>query len=72
MKKICEFFLISLINVETAAQILTVGELFHGEKLKEKCIHYIITNFDNISKTSGFEEMGRNNMELLFEILKRR
>ena len=72
LKKICEFYLISLINIETVSEILTIGELFQGEKLKEKCINFIIMNFDRVSKTNTFEEMGRNNVELLFEILRKR
>ena len=72
LKKICEFYLISLINIETVSEILTIGELFQGEKLKEKCINFIIMNFDRVSKTNTFEEMARNNVELLFEILRKR
>lgn len=39
--------------------------------LREKCLNFILQNFDSVTKTATFEEMGRTNMDLVFEILKK-
>jgi hypothetical protein len=40
--------------------------------LREKVKKYILSHFEDISKTESFEEMGRGNIELVFELLKSR
>jgi hypothetical protein len=40
--------------------------------LRQNCLSFILHNFDAVSKTDGFEEIGRNNVDLVFEILKKR
>ena len=32
----------------------------------------VVKNFDKVTKTERFEEMGRTNVDLVFEILKKR
>ena len=34
------------------------------QNLRERCIAYILVHFDEVSRTQGFEEMGRINVEL--------
>ena len=72
LKRICECELISHINIDNAAQILLAADVFHAEKLRERCMSYVITNFDEVSKTPFFEDMGRTNIDLVFEILRLR
>jgi hypothetical protein len=34
------------------------------QNLRERCLAFILQRFDEISRTPGFEEMGRTNVEL--------
>ena len=47
-------------------------DLHNATTLRDKCINFILDHFDQVTKTDSFEEMGRTNVELVFEILKRR
>ncbi|CAD7939083.1 unnamed protein product [Amoebophrya sp. A120] len=72
LKKLCEKKILVSINTENAATILQAANLHHALGLRQSCMDFILTHFDTVSKTSAFEGMGRNNVELVFEILKRR
>lgn len=69
----------------TRRRALSVAEL------RSKCLHFIVSNFDEVSKTKvrafpplprrgashprasqAFEEMGRRNVDLVFEVLRHR
>ena len=41
-------------------------------QLRERALDYILKNFDEVSKTIGFEKLARENVELALEILKKR
>ena len=43
-----------------------------AKSLREKCLNFMLANFDAVTRTASFEEMGRTNVELVFEILKAR
>ena len=64
LKKLCENFMLSSINIENAAHILYSADMFDAKSLRERCISYIITYFNDISKTKAFEEVGRCNINL--------
>lgn len=72
LKKLCEKKILVSINIDNAATILQAANMHHASGLQESCFDFILRNFDAISKTQAFEEMGRLNVELVFEILKRR
>lgn len=72
LKKICEGVLGDSVCVDTAAQIFLAADEFHALRLRERCMSFILTHFDEVSKTSCFEEMGRTNIDLIFEILQQR
>merc|ERR1719375_2362577 len=72
LKKMCEKTILQSISVENAAHILVAADMHHARSLRQRCLDFILRHFDSVSKTSAFEEMGRRNVELLFEILKRR
>ncbi|CAD7975498.1 unnamed protein product [Amoebophrya sp. A25] len=79
LKKLCEKKILVSINTENAATIsapianfLQAANMHHALGLRQSCMEFILTHFDTVSKTSAFEGMGRNNVELVFEILKRR
>lgn len=64
LKLYSESSVISSITVDTAATIYLAADLYHAENLKKRCLQYILKNFDSVSRTTGFEEMGRNNVDL--------
>lgn len=72
LKKLCEKKMLASICIENAATILQIANLHHATGLRQSCFDFILWNFDVVSKTPSFEEMGRSNVELVFEILKRR
>jgi len=41
-------------------------------RLREQTMEFIISNFDGVSKSSGFEQLARTDVELVIEILKMR
>ena len=57
---------------ENAASIFHAADLHNATLLRDQCITFILSNFDAVTKTEAFEEMGRTNVELVFELLKRR
>ena len=72
LKKQCEYVMYGSINVDTAAEILLAADLHSAELLRDKCIRFVVANFDSVSLTKGFHEMSRANLELNIEILKKR
>ena len=64
--------MLASINIENAASIFHAADLHHARSLREKCLNFILANFDAVTKTLSFEEMGRTNVELVFEILQKR
>lgn len=72
LKKICEGELVASIKIDNAAQILLAADAFNAERLRERCLNYIVNNFDEVSKTPCFEEMARLSLDLVLEILRLR
>ncbi|KAF0687591.1 Aste57867_20710 [Aphanomyces stellatus] len=72
LKKICESKMLSSLCIENAASILHAADLHSATILRDRCIAFMLNNFDAVTKTNAFEEMGRINVDLVFELLKRR
>jgi len=72
LKRLCEIEMLDSINIETAMHILYSADQYNAENLRNKCMEYILRHFDEVSRTLGFEEVGRTNVDLVFEILRRR
>ena len=72
LKALCEQEMLSAIDIDTAAHILYTADQHNACYLRERCLAYILAHFDTVSRTLAFEEMGRINVDLIFEILKRR
>jgi len=72
LKKMCEQEMLNAITVDTAAQILYAADQRNAQNLRDRCLNYVLTHFDEVSRTAGFEEMGRINVDLVFEILRKR
>jgi len=72
LKRLCEKKILTSINVDSVATILQAANVHMADGLRQSCMDFILRNFDAVSKTPAFEEMGRVNVELIFEILNRR
>jgi len=72
LKAICEKKMLGSITVENAASIYYAADLHTAKSLKQKTLKFILAHFECVSKTKAFEEMARGNVELVFEILRRR
>ena len=72
LKKMCERKMLASINIENASSVFHAADLHHAKCLRDKCLKFILNNFDAVTKTACFEEMGRTNVELVFEILQKR
>jgi len=72
LKRLCEKKILTSINIDSAATILQAANMHIAHGLRQSCMDFVLRNFDAVSKTPAFEEMGRSNVELVFEILKRR
>eukprot|EP00937_MAST-01D_sp_MAST-1D-sp2_P006180 g6180.t1 len=70
LKLICESKMLGSINTDNAATIFLGADQHHAASLREKCLSFILTYFDEVTKTASFEEMARSNVELVLEILK--
>jgi len=68
----CEKRMLQSITVENAATIFHAADMHTATSLRRKALKYILAHFEEVSKTKSFEEMGRSNMELVFEVLRNR
>lgn len=72
LKKRCEEVMHKAITVDTAAHILLAADVHNAEVLRERCMRYILTHFDSVSVSAGFEEMSRASLDLNLEVIRRR
>ena len=72
LKKQCEYVMYGSINIETASEILLAADLHSAELLRDRCIRFVVMNFDAVSLTKGFHDMSRANLDLNIEILRKR
>jgi N-acetylneuraminic acid mutarotase len=72
LKTMCEKRMLQSINVENAASIFLAADMHSASALRQKTRKYILSHFEEVSKSYSFEEMGRNNIELVFELLQSR
>jgi len=72
LKTMCEKRMLQSITVDNAAGIFHAADMHSAAALRQKAKKFILSNFEAVSKTSSFEEMGRQNIELVFEFLHSR
>jgi leucine-zipper-like transcriptional regulator 1 len=72
LKTMCEKRMLEQISVENAASIFHAADVHSATVLRQKTKSYILSHFSEVSKSRSFEEMGRSNIELVFELLKGR
>ena len=72
LKFMCEQAIINNIDCDNAAAILHASDQHSAMRLREQTMEFIINNFDGVSKSPGFEQLARTDVELVIEILKSR
>lgn len=72
LKKLCENCILANISIENAATILGLADAHHCIELKKKSLEYILDNFDEVSKTDSFDDLGRKNWNVVKELLLER
>jgi len=64
--------MLAAITVQNAAAIFYAADQHVAMGLREKCLNFILANFEAVSKTDTFKEMARMNVELVLHILEKR
>ncbi len=72
LKAMCEQTIMSNIDIDNAAAIFHASDMHNASSLRERAMNFILHNFDDVSKTGGFEHLARANVDLVLEILKNR
>jgi N-acetylneuraminic acid mutarotase len=72
LKAVCQNAMLDCIDNNNAASLFSSADKHNAAHLRALAFNYIISNFDEVSVTPDFEEMGRNRVDLVFEVLKRR
>lgn len=72
LQTMCEKRMLQTITVENAASIFHAADMHSATALRQKSKKFILSHFEQVSKTESFEEMGRRNIELVFELLQSR
>jgi N-acetylneuraminic acid mutarotase len=72
LKTMCEKRMLQSITVENGATIFHAADMHSALALRQKAKKYILSHFEETSKTAAFEEMGRQNIDLVFELLQSR
>jgi speckle-type POZ protein len=72
LKFICEGELLKLLDVDNAASYLCLADMYNSRAMRERCMNFVLANFNEVTKTSAFAEMAKSNVELVIEVLNRR
>ena len=72
LKRICEDKMLASINPKNAASLFLTADVHNATQLRRHCLYYILANFTEVTKSEAFQAMGRENVELVFEILSAR
>jgi hypothetical protein len=68
----CEQAILNNLDTENAAAILFKSDQHSADRLREASMDFIVQNFDQVSKSTAFEQLARTDVDLVLEILKRR
>jgi leucine-zipper-like transcriptional regulator 1 len=72
LKSMCELRMLNSMTMDNCATIFLAADMHSALHLRQKCKHYMLAHFEQVSKSAAFEEMGRSNIELVFELLHSR
>ena len=60
------------IDVNNSATIFLTADMHNAQGLRDRAMNFILSNFDQVSKTPGFEQLARQNVDTVLEILRNR
>ena len=72
LKAVCQNAMLDCLDVNNASSLFASADKHNAAHLRALAFNFIISNFDEVSITPDFEEMGRSRVDLVFEVLKRR
>jgi hypothetical protein len=72
LQSMCEQKMLQSIHADNAATIFHAADDHCATLLRSKALNFILKHFEEVSKSQGFEEMARNNVDLVVEILRLR
>jgi len=72
LQGMCEKKMLQSIEPDNAATIFHAADEHCASLLRSKALTFILKHFEQVSKSAAFEEMARNNVELVVEILRLR
>ena len=55
LKIMCEHAIMASIDINNSAQIFLASDMHNAQGLRERALNFILQNFDQVSKTAGFE-----------------
>ena len=71
-KELCARQVVASVAVNNAASVLQTADRHGLQPLRDHCLGFICDRFDDVSKSSAFQQMCQTNGPLLVEVLKRR
>lgn len=66
LKRLCEKYLVSQIELETVIEFLYLADLHQAIELKRMCINFTINHFDIVTKRDEFKKLSKT---ILLELL---
>ena len=67
LKRLCEKYLVSLIELENVIELLYLSDMHQAVELKRMCINYTMMYFDIVTKREDFKKLSKN---ILLELLQ--
>jgi len=64
--------MLASIHIENASALFHAADQYTAHNLRDKCLRFILLNFDEVTQTYAFENMARINVDLVFDILRAR
>ncbi|XP_036284546.1 speckle-type POZ protein-like [Pipistrellus kuhlii] len=68
LKVMCEEALSSQLSVESAAEMLTLADLYSADQLKTQAVHFINFHAENVVETSGWQALVASHPHLVAEV----
>lgn len=67
LKRLCEKYLVALIDLENVIELLYLSDLHQAMELKRMCINYTMQYFDIVTKREEFKKLSKT---ILLELLQ--
>ena len=67
LKRLCEKFLVQLIDLENVIELLYMSDMHQAMELKRMCINFTMQYFDIVTKREDFRKLSKS---ILLELLQ--